>query len=42
VHQRLALGFLTEITNPKGIVFLLSLFAAAVPAETPLWARGNA
>jgi threonine efflux protein len=32
-------GFLTEITNPKGIAFFLSLFAAAVPAATPLWAK---
>jgi len=33
------LGFLTEITNPKGIAFFFSLFAAAVPAATPLWAK---
>lgn len=33
------MGFLTEITNPKGIAFFLSLFAAAVPAATPLWAK---
>jgi threonine efflux protein len=32
-------GFLTEITNPKGIAFFLGLFAAAVPASTPLWAK---
>lgn len=32
-------GFLTEITNPKGIAFFLGLFAAAVPAATPLWAK---
>jgi RhtB (resistance to homoserine/threonine) family protein len=32
-------GFLTEITNPKGIAFFLGLFAAAVPEATPLWAK---
>jgi threonine efflux protein len=32
-------GLLTEITNPKAIAFFLSLFAAAVPAETPLWVK---
>lgn len=32
-------GFLTEITNPKAIAFFLGLFAAAVPAATPLWAK---
>jgi len=35
----LRVGFLTEITNPKGIAFFLGLFAAAVPATTPLWAK---
>ncbi len=35
----LRVGFLTEITNPKGIAFFLGLFAAAVPAATPLWAK---
>jgi len=30
---------LTEITNPKAIAFFLSLFAAAVPAGTPLWVK---
>jgi RhtB (resistance to homoserine/threonine) family protein len=35
----LRVGFLTEITNPKGIAFFLGLFAAAVPAMTPLWAK---
>lgn len=33
------IGFLTEITNPKAIAFYLGLFAAAVPAATPLWAK---
>lgn len=32
-------GFLTEVTNPKGIAFFLGLFAAAVPATTPLWGK---
>jgi threonine/homoserine/homoserine lactone efflux protein len=32
-------GFLTEITNPKGIAFFLGLFAAAVPPATPFWAK---
>ena len=35
----LRVGFLTEITNPKGITFFLGLFAAAVPETTPLWAK---
>jgi RhtB (resistance to homoserine/threonine) family protein len=35
----LRVGFITEITNPKGIAFFLGLFAAAVPAATPLWAK---
>jgi threonine efflux protein len=35
----LRVGFLTEITNPKGIAFFLGLFAAAVPEATPLWAK---
>ena len=35
----LRVGFLTEVTNPKGIAFFLGLFAAAVPASTPLWAK---
>lgn len=35
----LRVGFLTEITNPKAIAFFLGLFAAAVPATTPLWAK---
>jgi len=39
LRHGLRVGFLTEITNPKGIAFFLSLFAAAVPAETPLWAK---
>ena len=32
-------GFLTEVTNPKAIAFFLGLFAAALPATTPLWAK---
>jgi len=39
LRHGLRVGFLTEITNPKGIAFFLSLFAAAVPAATPLWAK---
>ncbi|MBE7211474.1 MAG: LysE family transporter [Gluconacetobacter diazotrophicus] len=35
----LRVGFLTEITNPKGVAFFLGLFAAAVPAATPFWAK---
>jgi RhtB (resistance to homoserine/threonine) family protein len=35
----LRVGFLTEITNPKAIAFFLGLFAAAVPAATPFWAK---
>ena len=35
----LRVGFLTEITDPKGIALFLGLFAAAVPAGTPLWAK---
>ena len=33
------IGFLTEITNPKAIAFFLGLFAAALPAATPLWVK---
>jgi len=33
------IGFLTEITNPKAIAFFLGLFAAALPAATPLGAK---
>lgn len=39
LRHGMRVGFLTEITNPKGIVFFLGLFAAAVPAATPLWAK---
>jgi threonine/homoserine/homoserine lactone efflux protein len=35
----LRVGFLTAITNPKTVAFFLDLFAAAVPAATPLWAK---
>jgi threonine efflux protein len=35
----LRVGFLTEITNPKTIAFFVGLFAAAVPAATPFWAK---
>jgi threonine efflux protein len=39
LRRGLRIGFLTEITNPKGIAFFLGLFAAAVPAATPFWAK---
>ena len=39
VLRGLRVGFLTEMTNPKGIAFFLGLFAAAVPDATPLWAK---
>jgi len=39
LRHGLRVGFLTEITNPKGIAFFLSLFAATVPTTTPLWAK---
>jgi RhtB (resistance to homoserine/threonine) family protein len=39
LFRGLRVGFLTEITNPKGIAFFLGLFAAAVPEGTPLWAK---
>jgi threonine efflux protein len=39
LSRGLRVGFLTEITNPKGIAFFLGLFAAAVPEATPLWAK---
>jgi RhtB (resistance to homoserine/threonine) family protein len=39
LRHGLRVGFLTEITNPKGIAFFLGLFAAAVPETTPLWAK---
>ena len=30
-------GFLTQITNPKVVVFFGSIFIALLPAEVPLW-----
>jgi threonine efflux protein len=39
VRRGLRVGFLTEITNPNTIAFFLGLFAAAVPAATPIWGK---
>lgn len=32
-------GLLVELSNPKSIVFFVSIFAIALPAETPVWAK---
>jgi threonine/homoserine/homoserine lactone efflux protein len=36
IQRGIRIGLLTEITNPKSIAFFLSLFAATIPATTPL------
>jgi threonine efflux protein len=32
-------GFITNISNPKAVVFFSSLFVVALPADPPLWVR---
>ena len=39
MRRGLRIGFLTKTTNPNTIAFFLGLFAAAVPAATPIWAK---
>jgi threonine/homoserine/homoserine lactone efflux protein len=33
------MGFIVGLSNPKGIAFFVSLYAAAIPLDTSLWAR---
>jgi len=35
----LRMGVLVNLSNPKGIVFFIGLYAVAVPPETALWAK---
>jgi len=32
-------GILVNLSNPKGIAFFLSLYAAAIPLSAPLWVK---
>jgi threonine/homoserine/homoserine lactone efflux protein len=32
-------GFIVGLSNPKGIAFFVSLYAAVIPLDTSLWAR---
>lgn len=36
-HRRLLVGFLTNITNPKGIVFMVAVLPQFLNANQPLW-----
>lgn len=35
----LRMGALVNLSNPKGIAFLIGLYAVAVPPETALWSK---
>jgi threonine/homoserine/homoserine lactone efflux protein len=39
VTDGLVSGLLVNLSNPNTIAFFVSLYAAAVPADTPAWAR---
>lgn len=37
VRQRLGMGFFTNLTNPKGIVFMVAVLPQFIVAHHPLW-----
>lgn len=37
VRQRIALGFFTNVTNPKGIVFMVAVLPQFIDPNRPLW-----
>jgi len=37
VRSRLLLGFLTNVTNPKGIVFMVAVLPQFIDPQRPLW-----
>jgi homoserine/homoserine lactone efflux protein len=37
VRERLALGFFTNVTNPKGIVFMVAVLPQFIDPSKPLW-----
>lgn len=37
VRQRLAIGFFTNVTNPKGIVFMVAVLPQFIDPTRPLW-----
>lgn len=37
VRQRVTLGFLTNVTNPKGIVFMVAVLPQFIDPHRPLW-----
>jgi homoserine/homoserine lactone efflux protein len=37
VRQRIALGFFTNVTNPKGIVFMVAVLPQFIDPGRPLW-----
>ena len=37
VRQRLAIGFFTNVTNPKGIVFMVAVLPQFIDPARPLW-----
>jgi homoserine/homoserine lactone efflux protein len=37
VRQRIALGFFTNVTNPKGIVFMVAVLPQFIDPSRPLW-----
>jgi len=35
-------GFITNLTNPKAVIFFSSIFASLLPSQLPLWMRAAA